>query len=340
MGRDHSQREHHRGLTRRLALAAPVALSFGAARAQAPWPGRPIVLTVPFPAGGSADLLARLLAERMAPVLGAGARVVVENRAGAGGAIGAEHVRRQPPDGHALLLATPSTHGTLPALQPDTTPYDAVADFTPVAIMGRAPIALAVPNASPHRDLRSLLSEIRARPGALSWGSSGSGSVGHLAGELMNLLGGGLRTEHIPYRGGAPLAEALTKGEVAYGWEPLGSYAAGLRDGLFRALAVGTGARHPLLPEVPTAAEAGLPGFEATTWNVLLGPKGVPPALVQRLNAAANAGLADPELRTRLAAAGIDAVADSTPEATGAFVAAELAKFRDIVARARLTLPR
>ena len=326
-------------LTRRATIAAAMTLAAATARAQS-WPSRAIVLTVPFPAGGSADLLARMLADRMVPVLGPTARVIVENRAGAGGAIGSEAVRRQPPDGHALLLGTPSTHGTVPALQPDTTPYDPIGDFTAIAILGRAPIALAVPNASPWRDPQALIEGVRARPGTASWGSSGSGSVGHLAGELMNLLAGGLQAEHIPYRGGAPLVEALTKNEVNFGWEPLGSLTAAIRDGLFRCIGMGSATRHPLFPDVPTMQEAGLAGFEASTWNILLGPKGMPAETVARLNAAANAALAQPEMRERLATAGIDAVADSTPAQTAAFVAAELAKFKDIVARARLTLPR
>ena len=326
--------------TRRLMLATMAALPFGAARAQSAWPSRPITFTIPFPAGGSADLLARMLAEKMAPLLGANARVVVENRAGAGGAIGSEYVRRQPADGHAILLATPSTHGTVPALQPDTTPYDPVADFTPIAIMGRAPIALAVPRNSPYATPQALIAGLRANPGAASWGSSGSGSIGHLAGEMMNLAAGGLRAEHVPYRGGAPLVEALTKGEIQYAWEPLGSLTAAVRDGLFRCIGMGTATRHPLFPDVPTMQEAGLAGFEATTWNVMLGPKGLPAAIVQRLNAVANEGLGHADIRTRLAAAGIDAVTDSTPDTTAAFVAGEFAKFKDIVARARLTLPR
>jgi len=326
--------------TRRLVIAAAAALPFGAARAQPAWPSRPIIFTIPFPAGGSADLLARMLAEKMAPLLGASARMVVENRAGAGGAIGSEYVRRQPADGHAILLATPSTHGTVPALQPDTTPYDPIADFTPIAIMGRAPIALAVPRNSPYATPQALIAGLRANPGAASWGSSGSGSIGHLAGEMMNLAAGGLRAEHVPYRGGAPLVEALTKGEIQYAWEPLGSLTAAVRDGLFRCIGMGTATRHPLFPDVPTMQEAGLQGFEATTWNVMLGPKGLPPAIVQRLAAASNEGLGNADIRTRLAAAGIDAVTDSTPDSTAAFVAGEFAKFKDIVARARLTLPR
>lgn len=328
-------------ITRRLvfpALAAAAALP-ATVRAQS-WPSRPIVFTIPFLPGGSADLLARLVAERMMPRLGAGARIVVENRAGAGGTIGSDHVKRQPADGHAILLATPSTHGTVPALQPASTPYDPIADFTPVAIMGRAPIALAVPRDSPHRDPQALLAALRAEPGKMSWGSSGSGSVGHLAGELMALLGGGLQAEHIPYRGGAGVAEALTKGEVQYAWEPLGSLATAAKDGLFRIIAVGSTARHPLFPEVPTMQEAGLRGFEATTWNVMVGPRGLPAEIVGRLSAASNAALAEEDVKARLAAAGIDAVSDSTPASTGAFLAAEYAKFRDIVARANLRAPR
>jgi tripartite-type tricarboxylate transporter receptor subunit TctC len=331
--------------TRRLALAGLAAIPFARAHAQgtapgAGWPDRVISFTIPFPAGGSADLLARLVADRMAPALGVGARMVVENRAGAGGTIGSDHVRRQPADGHAILLATPSTHGTVPALQPDTTPYDPITDFTAIAILGRAPIALAVPNDSPHRDPQALITALRANPGQASWGSSGSGSVGHLAGELMNLSAGGLRAEHIPYRGGAPLVEALTKGEVQYGWEPLGSLAAAARDGLFRIIGMGTAQRHPLFPEVPSMQEAGLAEFEASTWNVMLGPKGMPGAVVERLNAAANRVLAVPDVKARLATAGIDAVSDSTPATTAAFVAGEFVKFKDIVARARLSLAR
>ncbi|NKE44116.1 tripartite tricarboxylate transporter substrate binding protein [Roseomonas frigidaquae] len=327
-------------LTRRLALAALSAAPFASARAQAAWPDRVVSFTIPFPAGGSADLLARLVADRMAPVIGPAARIVVENRAGAGGTIGSEYVRRASADGHAILLGTPSTHGTVPALQPDTTPYDPIADFTAIAILGRSPIALAVPTNSPHRDPQALLAWLRANPGKASWGSSGSGSVGHLAGELMSLSAGGVQAEHIPYRGGAPLVEALTKSEVQYGWEPLGSLAAAARDGLFRIIGMGSPTRHPLFPDVPTMQEAGLAGFAASTWNVMLGPKGMPPAIVTRLNAAANQVLAMEDVKARLATAGIDAVSDSTPATTGAFIAGEFAKFKDIVTRARLNLAR
>lgn len=322
---------------RRLAAIVVAPFLGHAAKAQG-WPARPIIFTIPFQAGGSADLLARLVAERMAPRLGPNARVVVENRAGAGGLIGSEHVRRQPADGHALLLATPSTHGTVPALQPATTPYDPVSDFTPIAILGRAPIALAVPKDSPHGDARALIEALRAAPGRANWGSSGIGSVGHLAGELMALMGGGLQAVHVPYRGGAGIAEALAKSEIQFAWEPLGSLAAGAKDGLFRILAMGSPNRHPLFPEVPAMREAALPGFEASTWNLMLGPRGLPPEIVGRLSSIVNAVLAEADIITRLAAAGIDAVSDSTPGRTADFLAAEYAKFRDIVQKADLNI--
>ena len=304
------------------------------------WPSRPITWIVPFLAGGSADLLARLLAERMAPRLGSGARIVVENRGGAGGTIGAEAARRAPPDGHTLLLATPSTHATIPATQPATVPYDPVADFTAVALLGQAPLALAVPNASPHRDVAGLVAAIRARPGGASWGTSGAAGIGHLTGELMNVMAGGLQSEHVPYRGGSALVEALTKAELDYAWEPIGSFAPGLRDGLFRALAVSTPARSPQFPDLPTMAESGFPGFATSTWNALLGPRGLPAEVVARLAATAAEALAEPPVRDRLAAAGIDAVTDSTPASTAAFIAADLAKYRDVAARANLRLDR
>jgi tripartite-type tricarboxylate transporter receptor subunit TctC len=237
-----------------------------------------------------------------------------------------------------LLLATPSTHGTVPALQAATTPYDPIADFTPIAILGRAPIALAVPKDVPYQDVAGLIQGLRAAPGRASWGSSGIGSVGHLAGELMALMAGRLNAVHIPYRGGAGVAEALAKGEVQYAWEPLGSLAAGAKDGLFRILAMGSATRHPLFPEVPTMGEAALPGFEASTWNLMLAPKGLPVELVDRFSAAANHALAEGDISSRLAAAGIDAVADSTPASTASFLAAEYAKFRDIVRKAELRI--
>ncbi|MBB5696101.1 Bug family tripartite tricarboxylate transporter substrate binding protein [Muricoccus pecuniae] len=330
---------------RRRALLAALSLpAIRPARAQGSagaWvPDRPISLTVPFLAGGSTDIAARVLAERMGPRLGPAARIIVENRAGAGGAVGSEWVRQRPADGFTLLVGTASSHATNPAALPAQTPYDPVADFTPVAVIGGGPLVVVVPAAAPQRDIRALIEAVRERPGALSWATSGVGGVGHLTGEYLKISVGGMEAEHVPYRGGSAVMEALAKGEVAYSLEVLASSAPHLRDGLSRGLAVTSAARHPLFPEIPTLAETVAPGFDVTTWNVLLAPRGLPAPVLATLNAAANAALADPSVRERLAAAGVDPSPATTPEETRAFLEAELAKFRGVVQRAGLRLGR
>jgi tripartite-type tricarboxylate transporter receptor subunit TctC len=328
---------------RRRALLAAATIPFAApalrAAAQGGWVAdRPITLVVPFLAGGSTDIAARVLAVRMGPKLGPNARIIVENRGGAGGAVGGEWVRQRPADGFTLLLGTASSHATNPAALPAQTPYDPVADFTPIANVGGGPLVVVVPAASPHRRIEDLLAAIRARPGALSWATSGVGGVGHLTGEYLKIAVGGLEAEHVPYRGGSAVMEALAKGEVAYSFEVLASSAPHLRDGLSRGLAVTSRARHPLFPDIPSLHETVAPGFEVTTWNILLGPRGLPAPVLAALNAAANATLAETAVRERLAAAGVDPAPPTTPEEARAFLAAELAKFRGIVQRGGLRL--
>jgi tripartite-type tricarboxylate transporter receptor subunit TctC len=323
-----------------LAVPALVSGTTGARAQEAVYPTRAIALTVSFLAGGSADIASRLLGNRMDPLLGRDGRISIENRGGAGGSIGAEYVRRQPPDGYSLLTATASSHGTNPAALPESTRYDPVADFTAIAMIGSGPLVVMVPGDSPFRDFASLVAAIRARPGELPWATSGAGGIGHLAGEYMGLRLGGLRGEHIPYRGGSAVTEALAKGEVAYSFEVLASTATNLREGRARGLAVTALHRSPLFPEMPTLAELGLDGFDFGTWNVLMGPAGMPRPVVDTLSRAANTALREPVLRERLALAGVDAGAPSTPDSTRAFIVAELEKFRAIVAQAGLRLSR
>ncbi|MBP0443908.1 tripartite tricarboxylate transporter substrate binding protein [Roseomonas sp. SSH11] len=327
-------------MRRRALLAAALSTPALAARAQGWAPDRPITLVVPFLAGGSTDIAARVLAERMGPRLGPGGRVIVENRAGAGGAVGSEWVRQRPADGYTLLVGTASSHATNPAALPSQTPYDPVADFSPVAVLGGGPLVVVVPASSPHRSLAELVAEVRMRPGALSWATSGVGGVGHLTGEYLKISVGRMEAEHVPYRGGSAVMEALAKGEVAYSFEVLASAAPHLRDGLSRGLAVTSSARHPLFPDIPTVAETVAPGFDVTTWNVLLGPKGMPQPVLNTINAAMIASLGDASVRERLASAGVDPAPATTPEETRTFLAAELAKFRGIVQRAELRLGR
>ncbi len=312
-----------------------------AAQSGTSYPERPVTLVVPFLAGGSTDIAARILAERMAPHLGPAARIIVENRAGAGGSVGAEWVRHRAPDGHTLLLGSASALATNPAALPGQTPYDPVEDFAQIALVGGGPMVLVVPASSRFRTAAELFAAVRAEPGQHTWATSGAGGIGHLTGEYIKIEAGDLRAEHVPYRGGSAVMEALAKGEVDYSLEVLASTAPHLRDGLSRGLAVSSLKRHPLFPDIPTLDEAGLKGFEVTTWNILAAPRGLPADVLAALSRAARAALAEQGARERLTAAGVDpAEATTTPESTRAFLRSELAKFRGIVERAGLRLGR
>ena len=324
-------------MKRRALLAA---LPAAAAAQPVGWPDRPITLLSPFLAGGSTDIVARIVAERVGARIGNNARVIVENRAGAGGSIGAEWVKNRAPDGYTWLLASASSHGTNPAALPGQTPYDPVADFTPLAVLGDAPMVLAVPYGSRFRTAQELFTFARANPGALSWGTSGAGGIGHLTGEYMRALAGGFQAEFIPYRGGSAVLEALAKSEIDFALEVLASSAPALRDNISRGLAVTKPHRHPLFPEIPTMQEVGLAGFDIATWNVIVGPRGMEPSLARYINGQINGVLNDPVAQQRLVTAGLDPMPGSTPESTGAFIAAEVLKFQDIVARAGLRLGR
>jgi tripartite-type tricarboxylate transporter receptor subunit TctC len=327
-------------MRRRPLLALPALALATRAAAQPAYPDRPISLVVPFLAGGSTDIAARIMAERMAPHLGPNARIIVENRAGAGGSVGTEWVRHRPADGYTLLLGSASALGTNPAALPQTTPYDPVEDFSAIALVGGGPIVLIVPQASRWRTARQLLDDVKANPGKYTWATSGAGGIGHLTGEYMKLMAGGLQAEHVPYRGGSAVMEALAKGEVDYSLEVLASTAPHMRDGLSRGLAVSALRRHPLFPEVPTLDETGLPGFEVITWNALVAPKGLPPEIANTLSRAVRAALSDNGVGQRMAAAGVDAAEPTTPESTRAFLIRERNKFRDIVRRAGVQLER
>ena len=323
---------------RRTLLAAPALLALPA-QAQPGFPDRPITIVVGFLPGGSVDIGTRLLADRMAPRIAPNARMIVENRPGAGGSLGAEYVARQNPDGHLLTVSSASSHGTNPAALPDTVRYDAVADFSHLAIIGGGPMVIVVPGSSPHRSIAELVAAAKSAPAPLLWGSSGTGGIGHLTGSLFAHRSG-FRGEYVPYRGGSAVLEAMRKAEIDFSAEVMASALPHLRDGASRALAITALTRHPQLPDVPTLHESGLTGFDIITWNVVQGPRGIPLPLQTRLNRAAMEALAEPELRRRLTVAGIDPADPSTPESTRAFVAAEIAKFRGIVRETGLSMGR
>jgi tripartite-type tricarboxylate transporter receptor subunit TctC len=312
---------------RRSLLALGLAALPAVARAQLP-PGRPIRLVIPFAAGGPTDIVARLLAERLSARLGQ--PVAVDPRPGAGGALAAEIVARAAPDGTTLLIGTATTHAVNPALQGDRLPFHPLRDFAPIAQVARVPIVLAVKPDLPARDLQGFAALLRARSGQLNYGSSGTGSMGHLASVLL-LQQLGVEATHIPYRGSAPMAADLISGRLDFASDALASLVPFVREGRVRALAIATPERAAALPDLPTFAEAGMPGYEAYTWNVVFAPAGTPAPVIAALNAGFNAVVAEPEVARRLEEMGQPAVRGTTPEATAAFVAAELAKWAPVV---------
>lgn len=314
---------------RRSLLLAATALVLPAAapRAQAPG-GRTVRLVVPFPAGGATDLFARALQQKLGQALGA--TLVVDNKPGAGGAIGSDLAAKAPPDGQTLLLATTSTHSVGPALATAARrlPYDTVRDFTPIGFVGTAPSIMLVPTASPAKTVREWIELAKKSPGRYNYASSGNGTIVQLTAELFKAQAGVFVT-HIPYKGTALAIPDLASGKVDVLFDSLPSGLPHVRDGRLRALGITSLRRSPLAPELPPLADT-LPGFEAVTWFGLYGPAGMPPEAVQRVNAALNQALADAEVRASLARLGIDP-AGGTPARFAAMVDADRALWKRIV---------
>ena len=320
-------------LSRRLLLAAGASLV--TAPAASAFPERPLRFVVPFAPGGSTDVAARLLAEALGSQIGQ--TVVVENRAGANGAVASEAVIRAEPDGHVLLVASASTHGVNPAVA-RRLGFDPVGDFAAVTMIGSTPLVLVCPLGFGETTLTGFTDRLRRESGRHSYASAGAGSITHLAGELFKLKAGLPDLVHVPYRGGGPAMQAVLTGEVAFTIESVASAASLIEGGRVRALAIGSKARHPGLPDVPTFAEAGLPGVELATWNMLLAPRSTPAGRIEQIGVAVRAALATEALRTRLAAVGTTAIADASAEATSRFLAAEIAAFRAVAEAGRISL--
>jgi tripartite-type tricarboxylate transporter receptor subunit TctC len=323
--------------SRRAVLTA--AAAFGApawTRAQeaAGWrPSRPIRFIVPFVAGGSADIAARLIADRMGELLGQ--PVVVENRGGSGGNIGGEMAARAAPDGHTLLMGVTGLLSTNPHIY-RSMGFDPARDLAPVSLAYTSDLVIVVPNRLPVATLREFVAYARARPGALSFGSSGHGASTHTAAELFRLAAG-LDLVHVPYRGSGAAMNDLLAGTIQMMLIQIAGAAAQIRDGQVRALAATGPRRHPLLPEVPTVGEEGWPEATATSWGCVMAPAGTPAPTVAALNAAVVAAVATPSVAQRLEAAGVDGET-GTPAALGAFIAAERAKWGRVVREARIAV--
>ncbi|CAN7268423.1 tripartite tricarboxylate transporter substrate binding protein [Variovorax sp. LjRoot84] len=295
------------------------------------YPSKPIRLIVPFPAGGATDLFARTLSQKMGEKLGT--TLVIDNKPGAGGAIGSDLAAKAPADGYTLLLATTSTHAIGPAINARL-PYDTVRDFTPIAHVGDAPSVMLVPNSSPAKTVREWIAYAQKNPGKLNYASSGNGTIVQLTTELFKSQAGVFVT-HIPYKGTALAIPDLISGKIDVLFDSLPTGMPHVRDGRLRALGVTTLKPSPLAPELPAVAEV-LPGFESNTWFGLYGPKGLPADMTARINKAANETLADPEVRDKLSKLGI-APTIGTPTQFASMAAQDAAKWKKIITERKIT---
>lgn len=290
------------------------------------YPSRPIRLLVGFAAGGSTDVFARAIAPRLQALLGQ--PVVIENRPGAGGNIATEATARSAPDGYTLLLGTIGPLAINPTLYGNLS-FDPLKDLTPVSLVGEVPNVLAVPVDRPFRSVADIIAAAKARPEALNFGSSGIGSAGHLAAEQLNLMAG-IRTTHVPYRGGGALLPELIAGRVDYAFTTALNGIPQAEAGKLRILGVPNGKRVPLLPDIPTIAESGLPGFDGVDWAAMMAPPGLPAPILTKLNAAMQSVLKEPELVAAMAARRLVLEA-STPEALAEFLRRETARWAPVV---------
>lgn len=313
-------------IARRLLLAMPALLAAPSVRAQPDWPSRPIRIVVPFPPGGINDVLARPLAARMQAEWNQ--PVVVENRAGAGGNLGADLVAKAAPDGYTLLLGSLGPLVVNPDLF-ERMPFDPRAAFVPVSQIATLPMLLCVNAGRPWRSLEEFLAAARASPGRLTAGSAGSGSALHIALEMFNRAAG-VQVTHVPYRGAAPAVTDLVAGQIDAILDTLGSIGPQIRGGGVRPLAVAEAQRLPMLPNVPTASEAGLPGFTFGAWAGLAAPAGTPQPVVDRIAGLVAAAMRDAETAARFTEAGILPVG-SPPAAFAALLEAERARLSPVI---------
>lgn len=310
----------------RTLIAAAMASLFAAGTVGAQdFPTRPVTLVIPFAAGGSTDLVGRLIAERMSAELGQ--TVVVENKGGAGGNLGAAQVAKATPDGYTILMGTVATHALNPTLYKKM-PYDPVTSFAPVSLLVIVPNVLVVNPDFPAKTTEELIALLKKEPGKYSYASSGNGTPLHLSGELFKSMAG-VDMQHIPYQGAGPALVDVLSGQVPIMFDNLPSSTSHIKSGKLRALGVTTAKRVPSFPDVPAIAEA-VPGYETYTWNAVFAPAGTPPEVIAKLNAAANKALADPKVQARLADFSAVSVG-STPEDLGEHVKKEIAKWAPIV---------
>ncbi|HTO47655.1 MAG TPA: tripartite tricarboxylate transporter substrate binding protein [Burkholderiales bacterium] len=310
----------------RIALGLAFAFCLALDAAAETYPAKPVRLIVPYPPGGSADILARAIGQKAGD--GLGQSMVVENRPGAGTAIGTEALAKSAPDGYAIMIGTVSSHAINPALNPKL-PFDPVRDFTPVSLVATIPFAMIVHPSVPAKTVQEFVALARAKPGTLNYSSAGNGTSNHLAGELLRSMAG-IDVVHIPYKGSAPALNDLLAGQVALMFDLVLTAAPHVKSGAARGLAVTGAQRSSVLPELPTVAESGIPGYEVSAWFGIFAPAGVPQPAVQRLNAEFVKALEQPDLRQRLASQGAEPLT-STPDEFAVYLRSEIDKWAKVV---------
>jgi tripartite-type tricarboxylate transporter receptor subunit TctC len=306
-----------------LALSPPALAQSAPAAA---WPSKPIRMIVPLPAGSAVDLMARLIGQKLGARLGQ--TIVVENRAGASGAIGTEALVRAAPDGYTIGMATTTTLATAPVLNPKL-PYDPVKDVAPVALVGVSPYLLVANSAVPANNVAELIALAKQKPGALSYSSVGEASLAHLAGLLFSSMAG-VELTHVPYKSSTNAVLDLMEGRIDLQFSILPTTQQQVKTGKLRVLAATTEKRLDELPDVPTLAESGLPGFEATLWFAVITPKGVPDAMISRLNREIVAAIAEPDIKNAWAVQGIFPEGSTSAELSERVVR-DIAKWRTVV---------
>ena len=306
-------------------------LAAGGAAAQDKWPSRPITYVVPFGAGGTTDILARIIGPRLSSAIGQ--PVVVDNKPGAGGNVGSDFVARAAPDGYTILGGTISSHAINVSLYPKM-PYDPVKNFQPITLIGLLPNVLVVNASSPYKSVADLIAAGRAKPDALSFASSGNGTSQHLSAELFKNMSGA-QMLHVPFKSSAQAVQALLGEQVNLVFENILAAIPQIQAGKFRALAVTSSKRSAMLPDVPTMAEAGLKGYEIVSWQGIFGPAGMPPQVTQRLSSELGKIIAEPEVKARLQALGVEP-SGIGPAEFSAFQKAEVQKWAALIKSAQI----
>jgi tripartite-type tricarboxylate transporter receptor subunit TctC len=318
---------------KKLLISLAVGLMAVASAHAQDWPQKPVTLIVPFPAGGSTDMVARAMTPRLTEKLGQS--FVVDNKAGATGTIGAAQVKRSAPDGSTFLVTSLGPLVIAPHLIKGL-PYDALKDFEPITVAAQAPNVLVVPASSSNKTVADVIAQLKANPGKMSFASSGNGSSDHLTAELF-WQQTGTRGLHVPYKGGAPAITDLLGGQVDASFQNVNAVVPHIRSGKLKALAVTGDKRSPVLPEIPTMAEAGVRNLEVYSWQAVVAPKGLPPAVRDKAHDQMVAALNDPAVRKQFAAIGLEVVGN-TPAQFAAFQQQEYARWKKVIETGKITI--